>query len=354
MPARRVISALFITIVLVALAHPAAAQVQFSSASYQDALAAASADGKFVFIDFYTTWCGPCKRLEEVTYRDSGVAGLLSDVVCLKFDAENGAGVDLADTYRVSAYPTLVLLGSDGNEIDRHIGYLDPGEFVQVFGDYRRGVNTVEDYRRRVAENPDDAESWKVLGMKHADAARHEEAKAALNRYLELRPDLPGEEKAEILARLAFVYYDSEAYEEAKQAYQQILDEFPDTDHYDDALTWLARTYHKLGLVDDCIETYMKYVDRHPGDVGAMNSFAWFCASRKVGLDAALPVALEAAELSNRSPGILDTLAELYYARGEFDEAITVGAEALEKDPEDQYLADQLKKFKAAREHVGS
>ena len=57
-------------------------------------------------------------------------------------------------------------------------------------------------------------------------------------------------------------------------------------------------------------------------------------------------------ELTERDPGYLDTLAELYYARGEFDNAIAIGQEALDKEPGDEYFTDQVNKFKAAKEEA--
>jgi tetratricopeptide (TPR) repeat protein len=97
----------------------------------------------------------------------------------------------------------------------------------------------------------------------------------------------------------------------------------------------------------------MTYVDRHPDDPLAMNSFAWFCASNEVGLDEALPVALKMVDLAERSAGYLDTLAELYYARGEYDLAIEIGEEAVKKEPGDKYLTDQVEKFKKAKAEAG-
>jgi len=111
-----------------------------------------------------------------------------------------------------------------------------------------------------------------------------------------------------------------------------------------------AQAYYKKGDKGKCIEWYTSYVDRHPDDPAALNSFAWFCASKKVGMEQALPYAQKAAELSNRDPGILDTLAELHYAMGNFDKAIEVGEEALKKNPEDTYLTEQLAKFKKGKE----
>ena len=85
-----------------------------------------------------------------------------------------------------------------------------------------------------------------------------------------------------------------------------------------------------------------------------MNSFAWFCSQAKIGFDKALPIAQKAVEVSDRNPGILDTLAELYYAMGQYDNAIEIGQEALATDPDDQYFKNQVQKFKDAKEAARS
>jgi tetratricopeptide (TPR) repeat protein len=116
----------------------------------------------------------------------------------------------------------------------------------------------------------------------------------------------------------------------------------------------LAYAQHGAGDSETAVATYRKLLAKTPDDPSALNGFAWFCASRAIALDEALPVALKAVELSNRSPGILDTLAELYYARGEYDKAIEIGKEALASDPDDQYFQDQVKKFKEAKAEADS
>ena len=85
-------------------------------------------------------------------------------------------------------------------------------------------------------------------------------------------------------------------------------------------------------------------------DANVLNGFAWFCAQRKIGLDKALPVAQKAADLSGRDPGILDTLAEVYFAQGDYDNAIKVEEEASAKNPDDKYMKDQIAKFKKAKD----
>jgi thiol-disulfide isomerase/thioredoxin len=109
------------------------AGVRFRPLSFEAACQAASDEKKIVFIDFFTTWCGPCKELDKTTWLDAAVGSLLRDkAVALKIDAEK-EGKDLARRYKINAYPTLLLLQPDGTELDRIVGYRPADKFMAEF-----------------------------------------------------------------------------------------------------------------------------------------------------------------------------------------------------------------------------
>jgi thioredoxin-like negative regulator of GroEL len=343
-----------IAIAILAPAATAGGDVNWSEESWEEILARAKAENKFVLIDFYTTWCSPCKKMDKVTFTDEKVVEFMNANVAVKYDCDVGFGDELADDFRVVFYPTTVVVGPDGEEIDRFLGYLSPEEYVDVIGGYTRGVGTVGWYKQEVAKNPDDIELLRELGMKYVDTARIEEAKECLDKVWEMDADDERGWHAEILYSLGEANYTAEKWAGAKEYYERVLAEFPDSEIYDRTLTMLSRVEHKLGNDEVAVATHKRYLDRHPDDPNAMNSFAWFCAQRKIGLDQALPVALEAVKLSNRNPGILDTLAEVYFARGEYDNALKIGKEALASDPEDTYFKNQVERFKKAKEEAES
>lgn len=96
------------------------------------AMAASQESGKPVLIDFYTTWCPPCKRFDKDAKSDRDIMGQLSKVEFIKIDCEEGPGRDLAKQYKVDAYPTFVVLDAEGKTQHRWKGYSKRGFLKQL------------------------------------------------------------------------------------------------------------------------------------------------------------------------------------------------------------------------------
>lgn len=97
--------------------------VDFKSLTMKEAQAVAEKEKKMIFIDFYTTWCGPCKMMSSEVFTQDQVGEYFNRTfVNLKVDAEKGEGVELAKKYQVKAYPTFVVLRADGTEVYRTAG----------------------------------------------------------------------------------------------------------------------------------------------------------------------------------------------------------------------------------------
>jgi len=85
-------------------------------------------------------------------------------------------------------------------------------------------------------------------------------------------------------------------------------------------------------------------------DAASLNGLAWMTATRDLFLPEALQAAERADELQPNSAEVLDTLAEVYWRMGEFEDAVRTGRRALDVSPSDAYLQSQLEKFEESKQ----
>lgn len=90
---------------------------------------AAQAD-RPVMIDFYTDWCGWCKKLDAEVYTDEQVEKLLTEAfVCVKIDGDTEE--QLVEKYEVQGYPTIIILDADGTRL-KTIGGFEPADLFLI------------------------------------------------------------------------------------------------------------------------------------------------------------------------------------------------------------------------------
>jgi thiol-disulfide isomerase/thioredoxin len=96
---------------------------------FEEAEALAQREGKPLFVDFETVWCGPCKVMDEWVYTADAVVAASRSVVAVKVDGDER--LDLKERFGVTGFPTVILLGTDGQEIRRAAGYVNVADMSQ-------------------------------------------------------------------------------------------------------------------------------------------------------------------------------------------------------------------------------
>ena len=99
--------------------------IRFTHITLAEAKAQAIKNEQYIFIDAYTSWCGPCKQMAATSFKSEKVGALFNKkFINLKIDVEKDAdGPQLARSYNVRAYPTLLIIDSEGKLIKSILGF---------------------------------------------------------------------------------------------------------------------------------------------------------------------------------------------------------------------------------------
>jgi len=102
-----------------------------------------STDKKVVMLQFFATWCGYCRKMDQEVFTNPAVLSELnqyfvpvrvtessSDPVTYK--GETTTEKDLTLKYGVRGFPTIVFVSSEGEELYRIPGYIGPDEMQKI------------------------------------------------------------------------------------------------------------------------------------------------------------------------------------------------------------------------------
>ena len=131
--------------------------IQFEQGDWSTIKAKAKAAHKLVYIDVFTSWCGPCKMMAR-NYFPQEQAGTFYNgaFVCYQIDAEKGEGVAIAKQYAVNGYPTNLFINPANEQVVfRTMGmpqtitaFVENGQIAQMeFKDPK----TLNDYEKQYA-----------------------------------------------------------------------------------------------------------------------------------------------------------------------------------------------------------
>ncbi|MBK8721321.1 MAG: thioredoxin family protein [Saprospiraceae bacterium] len=168
--------------------------VDFEEDGYQAALKSAKESKKIVFIDAFTTWCGPCKKLKREIFPDSNVGNFFNThFLNLEINMEKGEGVALAKAFNVKAYPTLLFVDDQGKLLHRATGFHTVEELLELGKaaiDPNRQLVSLENRFKNGEKNPDFLYQYAQVRFDLADDSYENVAET----YLETQPNW-GEEK---------------------------------------------------------------------------------------------------------------------------------------------------------------
>ncbi len=107
--------------------------IKFEHGTWKEVLAKAEQTHKPVFVDVYTSWCGPCKKMNKDIFPLEEVGKVYNaNFICYQIDAEKGEGIKIAQKYNVMSYPTYLFIKADGVLFSRASGSMESENFIKV------------------------------------------------------------------------------------------------------------------------------------------------------------------------------------------------------------------------------
>ena len=108
--------------------------ISFFKGTFDEALAKAKQENKLVFVDFYATWCGPCKQMAEKVFTDEEVGKYMNDkFVCMQIDVEKeGWQKETARNFNVTVLPTLIFFKADASVASRLAGAREKADLLNA------------------------------------------------------------------------------------------------------------------------------------------------------------------------------------------------------------------------------
>lgn len=180
--------------------------------SWEKVLAKAKAENKYIFVDCFTTWCGPCKAMSKNIFPQQVVGDFYNkNFINIKIQLDTtknddeevkswfAAGQAIATKYEVRAYPTYLMFDPNGQIVHRAVGSSDAPAFIAKGED---AINPEKQYytlkRQYEAGKKGEAFLYK-LSMVAADAYDMQFAKTVSKEYLATQKDFYTKENLEML-----------------------------------------------------------------------------------------------------------------------------------------------------------
>jgi thioredoxin-related protein len=374
-------------------------------------LAKAKKENKFIFIDAFTTWCGPCKVMAKNIFPLESVgdfynANFINVKVQLDTTRNDNAEVvrwysdahNIMVNYNVQVFPTYLFISPDGKLLHRAVGASDAAAFIAKGQHALDPATQYFTLKEKYNAGQKDATLLKALATAAVEAYDQENIAVFSNAYLATQTNLLTEENIRFMSKFTFSSKDKgfEMMIQQPAAFDAVLgkgaakkftrmivmqeDVYPviwsrtgspanwvelenkmTTKYpaFGAEFTAFAKVNYLMsqGNWDDFAPAVMSYMQQYGAaeDAAELNSFAWAVFQNCADMNCVE----QAAEWAKRAtatkdPNYFDTYANLLYKSGQRDDAIKAqeATVALAKEIGHQNLEDfeaNLQKMKAGQ-----
>lgn len=179
---KNIITSLLIT--LFAFAQLQAEGIEFFEGTWKEALEAAAKQDKLIFVDAYTTWCGPCKRMAKDIFPLKDVGEFYNaNFINMKMDMEKGEGRTIRSKYGVNAFPTFLFVNGSGELQYKNKGGKPAPAFIKMGQEALNRFDNSGQFAEKYEEGSREPELLYKYAIALAKANKEDKIKVA-NEYL--------------------------------------------------------------------------------------------------------------------------------------------------------------------------
>lgn len=150
---------------------------QFQKDDLQAAFDLAKKQNKLVFVDFAGAWCPPCIRLEHEVFPSKEFKKAAQKYVLVRLDVDKPENEKWMEKYSVKAFPTLVVLNPEGEELGRQLDFQTKQRLSFFLDSLAKSIpETLSDLKKKAESG--DKKSQEALAFSYLKALNYVDALA--------------------------------------------------------------------------------------------------------------------------------------------------------------------------------
>lgn len=356
--------------------------------TWNEILKQAAKEKKYIMIDAYTTWCGPCKYMSKTIFPmpEAGKfynANFINVKVQMdKTDDDNeeikswyATAAEMEKKYNVMVYPTYLFLNSKGELVHRAVGSSDVNGFIEKGKSALDPEKQFYTLQKKYQAGNRETKFLKNLAYAASDVYEMKFAAEVADAYLETQKDYWSKETLEFIVRFSqessskgfqFLIKNYEkadhilgdykasktivgiitqeevfkkikrgsfpSEEEWKKMEENINEKYPEFAS-ESILKAKTSVYKAAKEWENYFSASMQYIEKYEAKISAndLNSFAWTFFEQNENAEQ-LNIALRWSKKSfadKENPSFMDTYANLLYKLGRVDEAVAMETKAM-------------------------
>lgn len=141
---------------------------------YNQAIELAKAQNKMIVMDFWATWCGPCKTMDRELWGSAETTALAQNFIPLKIDVDHNP--QLSVKYGIKSIPRIIVIDPAGNTMWDKSGFSNANDYLRVLKNIKPYDPLDMVYFRNVGDKKETEQDYLGLGVMYQKMLQTEES----------------------------------------------------------------------------------------------------------------------------------------------------------------------------------